>query len=74
MMWGWNGWGYPAPFFWLAHAAFWLVLIWGAILLIRGRRRLAHHDRAGEILRERYARGEISKEDFSRMKGDLEGK
>ncbi len=30
-----------------------------------------HHDGAGEILRERYARGEITKEQFDQMMRDL---
>lgn len=31
-----------------------------------------HHDGAGEILRERYAKGEITKEQFDQMMRDLE--
>ncbi len=31
-----------------------------------------HHDEAGEILRARYARGEITKEQFDQMIRDLE--
>ena len=31
-----------------------------------------HHDEAAEILRQRYARGEITKEQFAQMMKDLE--
>ncbi|QQG49500.1 MAG: SHOCT domain-containing protein [archaeon] len=31
-----------------------------------------HRDEAGEILRERYARGEITKDQFEQMSKDLE--
>ncbi len=31
-----------------------------------------HHDEAGEILRTRYAKGEITKEQFDQMMRDLE--
>jgi putative membrane protein len=31
-----------------------------------------HHDEAGDILRQRYARGELTKEQFDQMSRDLE--
>lgn len=59
---GWLGWLYPL--FFLA------LLILGVYLVVRT---LApkQEDRALEILKERYARGEIDKETFERMKRDL---
>lgn len=71
MMWQWGGWGGAGPGWWLIHALFWLVLIWGAIYLLRGTRRHTRDDKSEIILRERYAKGEISKEDFDRVKREL---
>ncbi|AFH38234.1 SHOCT domain-containing protein [Thermus thermophilus] len=69
MWWCGNGWGmgWWGPFFGLL----WFVLLglflyWLVRALVPERR-----DRALEILRERYARGEIDKETFERMKRDL---
>jgi putative membrane protein len=63
---------------WFFHFLFWVVIIIGIILLIvwvvrqsggsSGRR---DEKTALDILKERYARGEISKEEFERMKKDL---
>nr|BAL57637.1 hypothetical conserved protein [uncultured Deinococcota bacterium] len=61
--WGWGlmGWLYPLLFLGL--------FLLGVYLLVRALSR--REDRALEILRERYARGEIDKETFERMKRDL---
>ncbi|MFI5399494.1 MAG: SHOCT domain-containing protein [SAR324 cluster bacterium] len=74
-MWGWNygpGWG-PMMwgFGWLFPFLFVIVIVF---FMFRMGRRMRHRtggDRALEILRERYARGEIQKQDFDRMKQDL---
>ena len=58
---------------------FWALLITGIILLIvwivrrvsYPGRDLSRADKAMEILKERYARGEINKEDFEKMKKDI---
>ena len=58
---------------------FWALLITGIILLVVWLvRRASYTDRdlsrknnAIDILKERYARGEINKEDFERMKRDI---
>jgi putative membrane protein len=56
-----------------------MLLFWGAVLLglalgirwLLGQTRRPRHDAALEILRERYARGEINKEEFESRKRDL---
>lgn len=71
MMDGWNGFGI---FGWLSMLLFWILLILGVIALIRyiGR---SGQNREGktplEILKERYARGEINKKEFEEKKKDL---
>lgn len=76
MMWWHDGWG-PAAWggFALIHMVLWLLIVSGiAVLVLRGlgigfwHGRHARDDRALEILRERYARGEISKEEFEERK------
>lgn len=82
---GWNmgpgmmgGWGMG----WLGMifmVVFWGLVIVGLVLLIRwliqatrGEKSSSHPgSRALEILKERYARGEITQEEFDRMKRDL---
>jgi putative membrane protein len=66
LFWIWGpGWGWILGLFW---TLFWIALIVGAILLLRHELPNAHH-RYGEppalrLLEERYARGEISREEF----------
>lgn len=82
MMWWGNGWG-PASWGWftLLHIVWWLLVVTGLVVLVLrglgnglgtglGRRRGWHPagDRAMEILRERYARGEISREEYEERK------
>lgn len=71
-MWGmWGIWGLGMVFMMLA---FWALVIAGMVLGIRWlvrQGRPPERDRALEILRERYARGEIGKEEFESKKRDL---
>jgi len=70
MSWGWGG--------MVFQLLFWLVIIflivWG-VKQIAGRsqnsNQLTRKDNALEILRERYAKGEIDKEEFEAKKRDL---
>ena len=78
-MWYWHegmGW-------WMMFGGIWMVIFWGSIiaLIIWGIKKLT--ERSGsvsssinklnplDIAKERYAKGEISKEDFARIKKDL---
>lgn len=50
---------------------FWALVIYGAVVLFR---KLSHNDtnnRSVDIIKERYAKGEITKEQFELMKKDL---
>lgn len=73
--WGWHGGG----LFGLMHVLWWVVIVVAIVALVRsvaGRGRGARWpgpDRALEILRERYARGEIDKAEFEQRKRDLGG-
>jgi putative membrane protein len=71
MWWMWGAWGIGMMLFLLL---FWGLVITGIIFGIRwlaGAGRPSTSDRALEILRERYARGEINKEEFEARKRDL---
>ena len=68
MWWGW-GIGMMAMMF-----LFWALVIVGLIVGIRwllGQGKATRSDSALEILRQRYARGEINKEEFDLKKKDL---
>jgi putative membrane protein len=69
MMWG--AWGFGMMF---VMMLFWIVVIIGVVLGIRwliGQGKASGSDSALEILRQRYARGEINKEEFEARKRDL---
>ena len=71
MSWMWGAWG---VFMMLAMLLFWGLVIAGIVLVIRWLARQgggAGSDAALEILRQRYARGEINKEEFEAKKRDL---
>lgn len=80
-MMGWGGFGgyggYGMGFVgWLFMLLFWGLIIVGLVLLVRwlwnhGRPAAGGSDAPIEILKRRYARGEITKEEFDRMKQDL---
>ncbi len=71
-MWGvWGAWGVAMMVMMLL---FWGVVIVGIVLGIRwlmGQGRQSQQDAAMDILRQRYARGEITKEEFDSRKRDL---
>jgi putative membrane protein len=76
---GWGGYGYGMGIFgWLVMLLFWGLIIVGLVLLIRWL--WDHGQSAGrggvreaplDILKRRYARGEITKEEFDRIKQDI---
>ena len=63
------------PFGMIFMVLFWALVIAGIIYLVRlitgGGKSPAHEETAEEIVKKRYARGEISKEEFEAMKKDL---
>jgi putative membrane protein len=71
-MWGmWGAWGIGML---LVMLTFWGLVIAGLIALVRWlvmQGRESRTDTALEILRQRYARGEINKEEFDAKKRDL---
>jgi putative membrane protein len=77
MHWGW-GWGY-GPHMWFGGIfmlIFWAVVIIGIVYLVRylsrtSAGRQGPGESALDILKKRYARGEIAKEEFDRIKQDL---
>lgn len=50
---------------------FWVLIIWGAIRLFRKTSHYRGGSHALDILKERYAKGEITKHEFETMKKDL---
>jgi putative membrane protein len=69
---GWM-WGLGMGFGWLAMLAFWGILIVGIVLVIRWvATPHAGAESAGEILKQRYARGEIDSATFQRMLKEVE--
>lgn len=84
----WGNWGYGAGFGWIFMVIFWGLIIWAVVSLIRhggfgccgmgGHDHGAHKKNGGEntaldILKERYAKGEINKQEFEEKKKDLQG-
>jgi putative membrane protein len=76
---GWGGHGYGmGTFGWLFMLVFWGLIIVGLVLLVRwlwdqgsSARSRGSGDGPLDILKRRYARGEITKEEFDRIKQDL---
>ena len=85
--WDGRSWGMMGPgmmggfgFWWLMPIfmiIFWGLIIWGIVALIRGLTSAGSHgsakqaDSALEILKRRYARGEINKQEYDEKKKDL---
>ncbi len=69
--WMWGAWGLGMM---LMMLVFWGLVIAGIVLAIRwlaGQGERSRSDRALDILRERYARGEINKDEFEAKQRDL---
>jgi putative membrane protein len=69
------GYGMMGGGMWIFGIIFWILILAGLVLLIKylwegggGRR---SEESALEVLKKRYARGEISKEEFEEKKKDL---
>lgn len=79
MMWwhgDWNGWAWVAMS--ASMLAFWGLVIWGVASVVRSSSRAAADSPAGraprdpeEILRERFARGEIDENEYERRRDVL---
>jgi len=68
-----DGWGW-----WMVFGVILMILFWGGLItfIIWGISRLTRHSTIGkqtplEIAKERYAKGEITKEQFEQIKKDL---
>lgn len=76
-----GGWGGGFGFGWIFMILFWGLIIWAIIALVRGTSGhgcCGGHGGSGhgektplDILKERYAKGEINKEEFEAKKKDL---
>lgn len=69
------GYGMMGGGMWILGFIFWILIIVGLILLIKylwgGAGIRGGQESALEVLKKRYARGEISKEEFEEKKKDL---
>ena len=67
------GWGWFMP---VLMILFWGLVVWGIVALVRGASSgntasSGQAESAVEVLKKRYARGEINKEEFEEKKKDL---
>jgi len=76
MMGDWGGWGWGMGFGWIFMVLFWALIILGIVALARWLFVAGGSGRSGQrpldILKERYARGEINREQYEQMRRDLE--
>ena len=71
---GWGmGWG--MGFGWVFMIFFWVLVVLGIVYFIKivmiGAKKETSGDTALDILKKRYAKGEITKEEFEKIKNDL---
>jgi putative membrane protein len=71
-----DGWGWWMVFGWIWMVAFWGLIVWAVVTVISrlgGQPRRSEGTRTSlEILEERYARGEISHEEFEERRRRLQ--
>lgn len=72
---GWGmGYGWGMGFGWMFVVIFWVLVIIGIVYLITlaaGGKKRASEESPLDILKRRYAKGEITREEFEKMKEDL---
>jgi len=79
MMNGGNGGWWMGGYMWFFSILFWILIIAGVVLVVRwlvdrgSQASAPPTESALEILKKRYARGEIDRETFERMKRDIGG-
>ncbi|MDA8084920.1 MAG: SHOCT domain-containing protein [Nitrospiraceae bacterium] len=71
MHWNWYGWG--MGFGWIFMLAFWAIILFGIIFIFRVFVKSKGNgcESAMAILEKRYARGEISKEEYNKIRDDI---
>ena len=72
----WSNFGWGIGFGWLFMIIFLILIILGIVYLVKlivGREKRTTGETALDILKKRYAKGEISKEEFEEKKKDLTG-
>jgi putative membrane protein len=74
--WG-GGWGWGMGFGWIFMILFWALIILGIVALARWLFSTGTHGgsagkRPLDILKERYARGEVTRDQYEQMRRDLE--
>lgn len=71
----WGDYGWEMGFGWVFMIIFWALVIFGVFFVVQAAMRIgkgeAQKETPLDILKKRYARGEITREDFERMKDDL---
>jgi putative membrane protein len=71
----WGDYGTGMGLGWLFMIIFWGFVVLGVVYLVtliaKGGEKKSHEDSALEVLKKRYARGELSREEFEKMKDDL---
>lgn len=80
MMYGWGDWGWFGPFHFIVPLLFWVLIIAAVFFIVRrgihpaDRPSLVgHRQESLEILEQRYARGEINRDEYLQKKADITG-